>query len=285
MKKSLSLLFILALGLLLLLQPERASDAAREGLALCAGTVIPSLFPFMAVVSMLLQLGLADSLQGFCAPFMGPLFRMRGVCALPELYRQGRLSRQEAELLLGFCDNCGPAFLLGFAGTGILGSARAGVWLYLVHVGSALLTGMVLCRLQRDRGAPLLAGRSIASPVSFPQALTSAVAGSAGAMVNICAFVVLFRVLAALPPVPLLFPALGALEMVSAAAALPEGRWAFPAAAALTGWGGLSVHCQAMSVAGSAGLSFRWHWLGKAVQAAVSFLLAAGVQYALSIGL
>ena len=57
------------------------------------------------------------------------------------------------------------------------------------------------------------------------------------------------------------------------------------AAAALTGWGGLSVHCQAMSVAGSAGLSFRWHWLGKAVQAAVSFLLAAGVQYALSIGL
>lgn len=217
MKKSLSLLFILALGLLLLLQPERASDAAREGLALCAGTVIPSLFPFMAVVSMLLQLGLADSLQGFCAPFMGPLFRMRGVCALPlltgllggypagaktaaDLYRQGRLTRREAELLLGFCDNCGPAFLLGFAGAGILGSARAGVWLYLVHVGSALLTGMVLCRLQRDRGAPLLAGRSIASPVSFPQALTSAVSGSAGAMVNICAFVVLFRVLAGLLP-------------------------------------------------------------------------------------
>ena len=78
MKKSVCLRFLLALGLLLLLQPERASDAAREGLALCAGTVIPSLFPFMAVVSMLLQLGLADSLQGFCAPFMGPLFRMRG---------------------------------------------------------------------------------------------------------------------------------------------------------------------------------------------------------------
>ena len=88
--------------------------------------------------------------------------------------------------------------------------------------------------------------------------------------------------LAALPPVPLPFPALGALEMVSAAAALPEGRWAFPAAAALTGWGGLSVHCQAMSVAGSAGLSFRWHWLGKAVQAAVSFLLAAGVVFLLA---
>ena len=259
MKKSLSLLFILTLGLLLLLQPERASDAAREGLALCAGTVIPSLFPFMAVVSMLLQLGLADSLQGFCAPFMGPLFRMRGVCALPLL--TGRLTRREAELLLGFCDNCGPAFLLGFAGTGILGSARAGVWLYLVHVGSALLTGMVLCRLQRDRGAPLLAGRSIASPVSFPQALTSAVAGSAGTMVNICAFVVLFRV----------------LEMVTGVAGLQPGREGFVSAAALTAWGGLSVHCQGLSSILPAGLTAKWHWAGKGVQAGIAAALAAGV--------
>ena len=286
MKKSLSLLFILALGLLLLLQPERASDAAREGLALCAGTVIPSLFPFMAVVSMLLQLGLADSLQGFCAPFM--------VCALPlltgllggypagaktaaDLYRQGRLTRREAELLLGFCDNCGPAFLLGFAGAGILGSARAGVWLYLVHVGSALLTGMVLCRLQRDRGAPLLAGRSIASPVSFPQALTSAVSGSAGAMVNICAFVVLFRVLAGLLPEgtpPLLA---GVLEMVTGVAGLQPGREGFVSAAALTAWGGLSVHCQGLSSILPAGLSARTHWLGKCLQAGIAALLAAAV--------
>ena len=294
MKKSLSLRFILALGLLLLLQPERASDAAREGLALCAGTVIPSLFPFMAVVSMLLQLGLADSLQGFCAPFMGPLFRMRGVCALPlltgllggypagaktaaDLYRQGRLTRREAELLLGFCDNCGPAFLLGFAGAGILGSARAGVWLYLVHVGSALLTGMVLCRLQRDRGAPLLAGRSIASPVSFPQALTSAVAGSAGTMVNICAFVVLFRVLAGLLPEgtpPLLA---GVLEMVTGVAGLQPGREGFVSAAALTAWGGLSVHCQGLSSILPAGLTAKWHWAGKGVQAGIAAALAAGV--------
>ena len=157
--------------------------------------------------------------------------------------------------------------------------------LFAVHAAAAVLWGTVLCRVRRERGSAPARGGRIRRTASFPQALTAAVSGALQSMLNICAFVVLFRVLAALPPVPLPFPALGALEMVSAAAALPEGRWAFPAAAALTGWGGLSVHCQAMSVAGSAGLSFRWHWLGKAVQAAVSFLLAAGVQYALSIGL
>ena len=161
------------------------------------------------------------------------------------------------------------------------GPRGAGAALFAVHAAAAVLWGIVLCRVRRERGAASAGGGRIRRTASFPQALTAAVSGALQSMLNICAFVVLFRVLAALPPVPLPFPALGALEMVSAAAALPEGRWAFPAAAALTGWGGLSVHCQAMSVAGSAGLSFRWHWLGKAVQAAVSFLLAAGVQCAL----
>lgn len=295
MKKMMSLAAVLAAGTLLLLRPEAAAEAVRDGLSLCARTVIPSLFPFFVVVSLLLRLGLADCLQGVCGPFMGPMFHLRGVCALPlltgllggypsgaktaaDLYHQGRITRREAELLLGFCDNCGPAFLLGYVGAGVLGNAGAGALLFLIHAVSALLSGMLLCRLCRDRGAVPAGKRRAVRTVSFPQALTASVSGAMQSMLNICAFVVLFRVLAALPPVPLSFPVLGALEMVSAAAALPAGRAAFPAAAAAVGWGGLSVHCQAMSLAAPAGLSFRWHWLGKAVQAALSFLLASALR-------
>lgn len=284
-----------AAAALLLLRPQKAASAVRAGLALCAGTVVPSLFPFFAAISLLLQLGAAEALGRLCAPIMRPLFRMRGVCALPllagllggypsgagaaaGLYQQGSISRQEAELLLGFCDNCGPAFLLGYVGAGVLGNAGAGALLFLIHAVSALLSGMLLCRLCRDRGAVPAGKRRAVRTVSFPQALTASVSGAMQSMLNICAFVVLFRVLAALPPVPLSFPVLGALEMVSAAAALPAGRAAFPAAAAAVGWGGLSVHCQAMSLAAPAGLSFRWHWLGKAVQAALSFLLASALR-------
>ena len=46
MKKWLTLPAVLAVGGLLLLRPQEAAQAVREGLALCAGTVIPSLFPF-----------------------------------------------------------------------------------------------------------------------------------------------------------------------------------------------------------------------------------------------
>ncbi len=295
MKKALPAVSILAVALLLLLRPQEAAAAVRDGLSLCGRTVIPSLFPFFVVISLLLQLGLAESLQRICGAVMGPLFHLRGACALPllagllggypsgagaaaGLYQQGSISRQEAELLLGFCDNCGPAFLLGYVGAGVLGNAGAGALLFLIHAVSALLSGMLLCRLCRDRGAVPAGKRRAVRTVSFPQALTASVSGAMQSMLNICAFVVLFRVLAALPPVPLSFPVLGALEMVSAAAALPAGRAAFPAAAAAVGGGGLSVHCQAMSLAAPAGLSFRWHWLGKAVQAALSFLLASALR-------
>ena len=292
MKKWLTLPAVLAVGGLLLLRPQEAAQAVREGLALCAGTVIPSLFPFFVVVSLLLQLGLAETLQGLCGPFMGPLFRMRGVCALPllagllggypagartaaELFQQGRLSRREAELLLGFCDNCGPAFLLGYVGAGVLGDARAGAYLYLIHGLSALLAGMVLCRLCPGRDPALPGGRTAARGVPFPQALTAAGSGAVTATLNTCAFVVLFRVLAALLPPVLPGAALGVLEMVTGVSALSPGRAGFVWAGAIVGWGGLSVHCQALSAA--APLSFRWHWAGKALQAALSAAMAYGV--------
>lgn len=284
-----------AAAALLLLRPQKAASAVRAGLALCAGTVVPSLFPFFAAISLLLQLGAAEALGRLCAPIMRPLFRMRGVCALPllagllggypsgaktaaSLYAQGRITRQEAELLLGFCDNCGPAFLLGCVGAGVLGNPDAGLWLYAVHILFAILAGILLCRLSGDRGPVLLGSALPAAPVSFPQALTSSVTGALASTLNVCAFVVFFQVLSALPPAPPPPLVLGILEMVGGVASLTPGPGGFAAAAAIVGWGGLSVHCQAMSLAAPEGLSFRWHWAGKALQAVLSALLAAGIQ-------
>ena len=292
MKKLFPLLAALAAAVLLTLRPQAASAGVRSGLALCAGTVIPSLVPFFVVIALLLKLGLADRLQGIFRPVMGPLFHMRGACALPLLagllggypsgartaagmYAQGRLTRQEAETLLGFCDNCGPGFLLGYAGTAVLGDARLGAALCGVHILSALATGMAVCRVRRQRGTPQALPQGRGESVSFARALTESARGAVDATLNVCAFVVLFQTLAALLPLP--WYAMGALELVTGMSALPAGRAGFVAAAALAGWGGVSVHCQALALTAPEGLSFRAHWWGKAVQAGVSALLAAAV--------
>ncbi len=292
MKRWLLILCALGYAALLVARPQDASAAVAEALNLCLTRVIPSLFPFLAVTALLLRLGMASWFQGIFAPIMRPLTGLPGVCAAPllagllggypagaraaaGLYEDGLITRREAELLLGFCNNCGCAFLYSFIGAGMLGDPRAGLWLILIHALSALLTGAVLCRLGRDRGHPSLPCSMPSQPLTLSSALSASVRSSAGAMANICAFVVLFRTGADLLPVGLPAWTLGALELVSGASALNPGAAGFISAAVITAWGGLCVHCQTLSVIGD--LSSRWHWAGKALQALFSLFLALAV--------
>ena len=290
MKRWLLILCALGYAGLLIARPQEASAAVQEALNLCLTRVIPSLFPFLAVTALLLRLGMASWLQGIFAPIIRPLTGLPGICAAPllagllggypagasataGLYRDGLITRQEAELLLGFGNNCGCAFLYAFVGVGMLQSPRAGLWLVVVHALSALLTGTILCRLGKNRGCLSLPCSLPSAPASLSAALSASVRSAAVAMVNICAFVVLFRTGADLLPSGLPAWVLGALELVSGASALTPGAAGFIAAAGITAWGGLCVHCQALSVIGD--LSPRWHWAGKALQALLASLLAA----------
>ena len=295
MKKTLLFLPILVFAWALLRFSDLAGAAVQDGLALCFRAIIPSLLPFFVVVSLLLQLGFARRLQPLFAPFMGPLFHLSGVCAAPllaglvggyptgaktvaDLYAAGQINRDEAERALSFVNNCGPAFLLSYVGASVLDSSQAGVYLLLIHVAAALLTGLILCRRTGPRRRAA-AGRlqRPANDASLAEAFPSAVTGALASTLNICGFVVLFRVIAALLLGTLPAGVLGFFEMVTGTAALSPGRLGFLTAAGIVGWGGLSVHCQTMAVLSGTGLSLRRHWLGKALQALLSVLLAGAV--------
>ena len=110
------------------------------------------------------------------------------------------------------------------------------------------------------------------------QALIDAVQSAAGTMVQVCAFVVFFltalRLLTGLTGWS--HPALlGFFELTNGILRLPPTRAGFVWAAALLGWGGLSVHCQTAAVLRGAGLSLRPYLRGKALQAALSAATAA----------
>ena len=284
----------------LLIWSDTVRQAVQEGLALCAQSVIPSLFPFFVVSALLVSLGFAQFLGRPLEGFMRVLFHVggNGAAALvlglaggypvgartaAELYRQGLCTRWEAERLLGFCNNCSPAFAVSILGWGVFRSGRAGVWLYLIHVLSALLTGMLLARLDRQPlPRPGTARRSSAapaspSPVSLSGALVGAVQSGLQSILGVCAFVVLFMVvLLPLRAVPghLGDVLVGAVELFNGANRLTADRAGFLLASALLGWGGLSVHCQTLSVLSGSGLSTRSYWLGKALQGLFSAALA-----------
>lgn len=297
---------LLLCALALCCWPKDVSAAVREGLELCYNVILPSLFPFFILTSMTISLGLAGYLGRLLEPVMGPLFHVSGACAAAlalgfvggypvgaraalTLYEQGQCSKVECERLLAFCNNSGPAFILGVVGAGVFADSRVGLLLCLVHAAASLLVGLVF---RFYRSGDRAGNYRTVSPISaqrFSTAFTGAVKGSVTSTLNICAFVVCFTVLLRLCFLSGLLPALakllgrifapfglteawarrlltGLLELSSGVAALTgegslTGRVSM--AAFLLGWAGISVHCQVLSFLGESGLSTRTYIGGK----------------------
>ena len=304
--------------LALILWPEQAMEAMRDGVTLCGNVILPSLFPFFVLSSLVVDLGLAAYLGRALEGLMRPLFRVSGSCAAAvalgfiggypvgartalQLYQQGLCSKPEAERLLAFCNNSGPAFILGVVGAGIFGDSRVGFLLYLTHALASMLVGLLF----RFYGGS--ERRHAASPrpkpiqvVTVPAAFTGAVVRSLQSTLNICAFVVFFSVVLQLLSAFGAFAALaellaligfepdwarrlvaGLLELSSGVSSLRGGTHLagrVSMAAFMLGWAGLSVHCQVLSFLVDSGLSARTYLAGKLCHG----LIAAGLTWCLT---
>ena len=288
MKKRLPLLMAALLFAALILFSGQAADGARNGLAVCARTLAPSLLPFFVLSGLLSELGLADLLAGSLGAWAARLFRVSpagaqafllgitggyplGAAAAADLRRKGLVGRREGEHLAAFCNNSGPAFILGAAG-GVFHSPRAGMLLYVTHVLAAAAVGLLMRPKTApvpDRDAPPTAG-----PVPFAKALPAAMTRAVSATLNVCGYVVVFSALLALvtprPDLPRPATALftGFFELGGGIAALagcaPEPA-VLACAALILGWGGLSVHCQTAGVLADTDIRCARHLAGRAL--------------------
>ena len=240
-----------ALGLcgLVLAQPAAAAAGFAEGLRLCAGSVLPALFPFFVVcelaacspaarrvaarlVAPLRLLGL----QSDAAPMILLLSLLGGyaVCAATVRRLRGQLSDREAALLsiLGCC--AGPGFTVGCVGGLLLGSVRLGLLLYGAQLAANLLCAAAVVPFLPPSGSAGFSGQSSLSPISLPQAIGRGV----DSCLNVCGCVVFFRMAGAV----LHWGALGSalLEVSAGCAAL----------AALGGRAALFGCCFCISVLG-----------------------------------
>ena len=169
--------------LLLLCQHASACAAAvSAALQLCLTSVIPALFPFFAASTLAVSCGMAQMIGALCAVPFRTLFHLpacgaavlfvsflggypAGARMAAQLYRNGQCTREQAADLAAVCNNTGPAFLIGMCGNGVFHSLHAGIFLYCVHILSAVLTALVL----RPQNIP-----APAKPDDFPQTLRAA---------------------------------------------------------------------------------------------------------------
>ncbi len=311
-----SALIVLSAALALVLRPSDAAEYARQGLALCGSVIIPSLFPFFVLSSMTVELGFARYIGMLFERVMRPLFGVGGVCATAlalgfvggyptgartaiMIYEKGLCSREEAERMLAFCNNSGPAFILGVVGAGVFGSGFAGLLLYFAHALASIIVGVIFRIFggKKTGTAPSPSASVVSEANRLAPAFAASVSSSLSATLGICAFVVFFTVvinmLMQLGAIPFLAGLLArlpfldersAVQLLTGLFEVSSGVWSLSGtagglrrelalAAFMLGWAGLSVHCQVLGFIGRSGLSARPYILGKLLHGVVSAAL------------
>lgn len=226
--------------------PEACAQALWEGLALCGGPLLLSLFPFLIVSTLLVRSGSGELLGSFLRP-VARLAGTRAPCAggvllmglvggfapaanaAAQAVRTGRMSPEEAAGLLPACICSGPSFVILTVGEGMLGSAGLGVRLFAAQALAGLLSAWVLRRPHRPAKAKPadLSGGPVPEP---PLRLDGVIADAALTYCKLCGFILYFRLLAgglgqAVPGLGL--PAAMVLEVCSGCdLASRAGRWA-----------------------------------------------------------
>ncbi len=182
-------------------------DTIKSSLDLCIYTLIPSLFPFLVLSRMMILSNSAEHVGKILHPITGRIFGLSEngsflfvlgiICGYPvgakcisDMYKNKKISLKEAERLLLFSNNSGPLFVIGSIGYGMYSDIRIGGFLYLSHILSAIVIGLIT----RKNNAK----KSAIGPVSYKPFFTQSVEDSMISVINISGYVIFFSAICAI---------------------------------------------------------------------------------------
>lgn len=270
----------------LILFPAQGAQGAIAGLRLCGTALIPALLPYLLITRLLGEylplpkkkryfLGLSSiGWYGIAMSFLGGY--PTGVATAVSLYKKGSLSKTEAEDLIPFCNNSGPGFFVGVLGVGVFGCVKKGLFLYGIHVLTALW-GILMFPRKRQYNIRFTHEKE-REKHPFPKVFQEALGDTCNAMIRICGLVILFSLIRGLIGTVLptfLMRYMGLLELSSGL--LATGKDDLVLWAVYMGWGGLCVHMQAMNLWQEAGLKIRGYFPRKALHGIMSAMLTMGI--------
>ena len=281
--------------LLMILDSKTVILAMSEGIDICLKTIVPSLFPFL-----ILSTVLTGALYGCQSSRLRPISSILGIpygCegifiisllggypvgakCIAQVYAAGKISEKTAARMLGFCNNAGPAFIFGMFGQ--LFSSMYIPWiLWIIHILSAVLVGIILPKVP-NISAIRLKHQSVSISNAVEQAVKT--------MGTICSWIVLFKVIINfadrwflwLFPQTLKVILIGTLELSNGCISLSKivhPGFRFILSAAMLGFGGMCVYLQAATI--TKGISTKYYLCGKLLHGSISAVFAIIAQWVL----
>lgn len=290
-----------ALLLYMLLFPKKVLADSLAGLDLWFHTVLPSLLPFMILSNVLIGANVVSQLM---RPFSGFFRHVLGLspeggyawllslfCGFPmgarltgDMYRQHRISREEAGYLLTFANQSSPMFLSTYVVLHGLGDSTLTLPVFVIFYASAFLTSLVFrIRSRRFGLPPSKPKKEVPEQTSYGNLLDTSIMNGFEIITRLGGYIILFSILAGIVlqlPAPLrtAAPFLSGLTEITTGIHTISGttlplQVKFTAIVCCTVFGGFSTVAQTSCMLNGTGLSIFTYLKGKLVNAAVAGLL------------
>lgn len=284
----------------LIIYPKTVISSSVQALDTCINVLMPTLFPFFVLSRIFVGCGGSELLGTLFTPIMKPLFRINGYGATPfvmgitcgypvgaktvvDMYKKSLLNKKEAENLICFSNNSGPLFIIGAVGTGFLSSAKAGMFLYIIHILSAITVGILL---KFTLPHVTSVRRKTTNTPTVKNVFINAVESSVLSVLNVFAYVIFFAIIIGIISETGIFHAVAdlfkkagisksisiptlysILEMTTGIKMLNANDLAFSTRLIITsfmlGWSGFSIHFQTKGILSNTDLSFARYLLIK----------------------
>ena len=280
-------------------------------------SALPSLLPFYVISNILVKSGFTDKIGKKFNFIMKPVFGVAGQGAFAviigmisgypagakttaDLYEDKKISLYDAQVLTSFTNNTGPLFLIGLVGAGMLKNVTYGVYLYLIHIFSSFIVGIIIGNSRKRKlgyGSKTIEidkTPRISRTQTF-RLLSESISNATYTMLPIAGTIIFFSAIIAVLTSTGLFPFLislgryisfeeplkgllpGFLEITTGINAMASTNLPMniklPLVSLITGFAGISVHTQVIGILSKAKISCRLYLLGKTLQSIISAIL------------
>ncbi len=307
-------LFIVLLTVSVILAiDKRYAISVKNGIELWIACVLPALFPYFFITSILSALKITGKLSTFLSPLTTALFNVSGcvgyaffmsvICGYPvgaktvsDLKEKGAISDAESVRASALCSTSSPTFLLGSVGNLMFRNGTFGLLLFLAHFISAIIVGVIFSfykRKERPKNSATLHNEQSAQRVDnllYQSAYSSVISVLVvGALITVFYLLTeLLLNLKLLSPIIKLFSIivkdeeiaesiiLGAFECTKGLSALSKAKFGvltLPISGAICSFGGLSVIAQSLAYLKKAKIKTASFILSKMLSAVICFVV------------
>lgn len=191
-------------------------NIGQDGLRIVATAVLPVLFPFFVLTSLILNL------TTITRPWLVSVLAYtsgypNGTRLTQNLYQQNRITLAQAKKLIITTSTPSPMFVIATAGMVFLNNVKLGCSIFLCSIISAIINGWLWCPKQSTTQKLMVTIQEKPQTKTFSKAFSEAFTSATTAIINVSGIVLFFYIATHLLCLPTVLT--GILEMTTGVAA------------------------------------------------------------------